>query len=463
MSKDRTDVRMEYMQGYMYMKEALNKVEDNFNNAMSYNDLGMSEYFEKIAKTVKKYPSCAEIAIDYVSEGVRFNESVKDGKIFDYNDSDTELAFNVLDEIVAKHPDIADKASNIKEIYKLEHNLGTTKTGIIGNSTFMYVNPAMKNPKTGENVREAESAKLAALKKAGKVIVGLEMTVPALAELCDKNIDPQHTDGNSAQSCVKEVTENAEKYLKEYKDKDVVFVTNRVDADSVAAYVSADRYLQGEPQDYNENVAAINKHDTFSAGKWQGPKPIEKAFDPENKIGALASSIKVFSVTQDNIKAVADFIDTGKVDETTMANYQKVQNGIIDRVNSGEIKVEVKGGIANVTTTLPCATNVGYSKAPVVIAINPAAKGPDGKTYRKISICQHDEGYVDMSAIKTALNKEEPGWGGSSTFIGSKQGEDCNIPLEKLLKIVSENLTPEYKAKLVAQTKMMASKKDYTK
>ena len=31
----------------------------------------------------------------------------------------------------------------------------------------MYINPAMKNPKTGENVREAEIAKLQKLKEEG--------------------------------------------------------------------------------------------------------------------------------------------------------------------------------------------------------------------------------------------------------------------------------------------------------
>lgn len=331
-------------------------------------------------------------------------------------------------------------------------------------SEFMYVNPAMKNQKTGENVREAESAKLDALKKAGKVIVGLEMTVPALAELCDKNIDPQHTDGNSAQSCVKEVTENAAKLLKECKGKDVVFVTNRVDLDSVVAYIAADRYLQGKPQSYNENVAAINKHDTFSAGKWEGPKPIQ-AFNPENKTGALASSIKVFMVTPDNIKTVADFMDTGKVDETIMANYQKVQKGIIDRVNSGEIKVEVKGGIAHVTTTLPCATNVGYAFAPVVIAENPAMKlGPAGTPFRKVSVCQHEAGYVNLDAVKASLTEKEAGWGGSPTFIGSKQGENCNVPFEEIQKNVYANLTPDYKAKVTARSKgLTANGKDISR
>ena len=82
----------------------------------------------------------------------------------------------------------------------------------------MYINPAMKNPKTGENVREQEIAKLKALKAEGKKIVGLEMTVADLSDICDKNIDPQHTDGKADECCAKTVAENAKKLLAEFKN-----------------------------------------------------------------------------------------------------------------------------------------------------------------------------------------------------------------------------------------------------
>lgn len=320
-------------------------------------------------------------------------------------------------------------------------------------SEFMYINPAMKNPKTGENVRAAELSKLQELKKAGKTVVGLEMTVPDLITECDKNIDPQHTDGKANECCAKTVAENAEKLLKSYKGKDVVFVTNRVDVDSVAAYVLADRYLQGEKVFYNSYIEKINEHDTHQGEKWSGPKPIEKAFDPENKVAALASSIKVFTVTDKNIDDVKTFMEKGTVDEKTMENYRTVQKGIIDRVKSGDIKTEVKGGVAYVETTLPCATNVGYSLAPVVVAVNPAMKlGPQGTPFRKVSICQHEAGYVDLNAVAEKLNSMEAGWGGSPTFKGSKQGENCNISLSEIKKTVYANLTPEYRAKVTSNT-----------
>ena len=318
---------------------------------------------------------------------------------------------------------------------------------------FIYVNPAMINPKTKENVREQEIAKLKALKDQGFSIIGLEMTVPALAELCDRNIDPQHTDGKADQSCVKEIAEKAPQHLGWFKSKDldkVVFATNRVDLDALGAYVLADRYLRGEKISFNENVAAIDAHDTHSGAKWEGPKPIEQAFDPESKTGALASSVKVFMVTPKNIEDIKNFIDTGHVDETIMDSYRKSQQGIIDKVKSGDIKTEVIGGVAYVETTLPCATNVGYSFAPVVVATNPAMRNPDGTTYRKVSICQHEAGYADLVTVKNELSAKEAGWGGSPTFLGSPQGQDCTVELSEIKKLVYSNLTPEYKTQVTS-------------
>lgn len=322
-------------------------------------------------------------------------------------------------------------------------------------SQFIYVNPAMKNPRTGENVREAEMAKLQKMKEDGFEIIGLEMTVSQLAELCNRNIDPQHTDGDSSRCCAKEVFEKAPLHLGWIRGKNpdkVVFATNRVDVDSIAAFVVADRYLHGENLGSRENIEKINDHDAFQGASWAGPKPIEEAFNPENKTGALASSIKVFTVTPQNIEDVKAFVDTGMVRDEVMDNYRRVQNDIIAKVKSGEIKAKAEGGIAYVETTMPCATNVGYSLVPVVVAVNPAMKlGPQGEPFRKISICQHEAGYVDLNAVRDAFNAREPGWGGSPTFIGSRQGESCNIDVSEIKKTVFANLTPEYKREVTSR------------
>lgn len=385
-------------------------------------------------------------------------------------------------------------------------------------SELMYVNAAksFKNPKTGEieDVRAKETARLKALKEQGFTIIGLEMTEPELAALCDRNIDPQHTDKREDQSCAKEIAEHAPAQLGWFKAKDldkVVFVTNRVDVDSVAAFVLADRYLKGEKISYNDNVEAINTHDTAAGNVWQKPEGktdedrLQKAFDPESKTKALAASIQVFKVTPDNIKNVADFIDTGMVDDDIMASFRASQQAIIAKVKTKEIKVEsLEGsGYVTVTSTERAATDVGYAFTPVVIAENPAMRAPDGHTYHKVSICQHAEGgYIDLTPVSIALNKIEidekikagilekdcveaqvakckegnprlndikalekacsmlGGWGGSPTFLGSPAGCNCVADMSTIKKLVYANLTPEYKAKVTTNTGMAGSGKN---
>ena len=312
---------------------------------------------------------------------------------------------------------------------------------------FLYVNPALINPKTKENTREQEVQKLLKLKEEGYVLIGLEMTVPELASLCDLNIDPQHTQQKITQSCVREVCLKKEELLSPYKGKKVIFLTNRVDLDSVSSYIVANNYLNDIDTPYNLSLKEINVHDTFQTRPWQKQTTIEEGFNPNNKTAALASSLKPFMITPENIKAVTQYIETGEVDCSIMENFQRTQQTIIEKVKSGEISVTSANGIAIVETTLPCATNVGYCYAPVVIALNPQMRNPDGSTYRKISICQHEAGYVDLTKVKETLNQTNPGWGGNPNFIGSPQGESCEISINELQQLVTKNLTPEYKAK----------------
>lgn len=326
-------------------------------------------------------------------------------------------------------------------------------------SNFIYVNPALINPKTKENQREIETQKLLKLKQEGYTLIGLEMTEPTLASLCDINIDPQHTDQKTSQSCVKEIFQNFEEIvapLTPLEDKKIIFLTNRVDLDSIASYVVFNK-LANKKTISTLSVKQINAHDTFKTLPWEKEKNIEEAFNPFDKTKALASTIKPFMVTESNIKNVETFLDNGSVDENIMASYQASEQNIINKVKSKEINVSKKGGIAFVETTLPCATDVGYCYAPIVIAINPQMRSADGYTYRKVSICQHEEGYVDLKSLKEILQEKEQGWGGSPTFIGSPQGTSTNITKEELQKLVYKHLTKDYKQRLAQNQKQNTS------
>ena len=215
-----------------------------------------------------------------------------------------------------------------------------------------------------------------------------------------------------------------------------------------AVISGANSIVKNEKISYNRAIQQINAHDTFSSAHWEKEKSIEEAFNPNNQTKALASTIKPFMVTKENIENVERFIYHSTVDEAIMETYRNTQQSIINKAKSGEIKTYKNAGIAFVETTLPCATDIGYCYAPIVVATNPKMRSADGTTYRKISICQHEEGYVDLRKVKEALCQKEEGWGGSLTFIGSPQGVDTTLSLKEIQKIVYQNLTLEYKQKV---------------
>ena len=180
---------------------------------------------------------------------------------------------------------------------------------------FIYVNPALINPKTKENIREQEIKKLSQLKEEGYTLIGLEMTVPELSKFCDLNIDPQHTDQKTQQSCVKEICLNHQELfapLTPLKDKKVIFLTNRVDLDSISSYIVANNIINNHDVTYNEFLKQINAHDTFQTLPWQKQKDIEEGFDPNSSTKALASTIKPFMITQQNIEDVTTFTQRKK-------------------------------------------------------------------------------------------------------------------------------------------------------
>jgi hypothetical protein len=83
---------------------------------------------------------------------------------------------------------------------------------------------------------------------------------------------------------------------------------------------------------------------------------------------------------------------------------------------------------------------LGYSQAPVVVTLNPTFKQGAGEAYKKYTICQYDDTWIDLVAVKNELAHLEAGWGGSPTIIGSPQGKGSEISHEKIIEIVAKHL-----------------------
>ena len=83
---------------------------------------------------------------------------------------------------------------------------------------------------------------------------------------------------------------------------------------------------------------------------------------------------------------------------------------------------------------------IGYSQAPIVVAINPEFRFQGGEPHRKITICQYQDGYINLKKVVENLNLIEPGWGGSATICGSPQGKASIVSESQLWEGVQELL-----------------------
>lgn len=116
-----------------------------------------------------------------------------------------------------------------------------------------------------------------------KGVVGIEVTVSALAGRCDFNIDPQHSGGN-AELCAIEVAIDMA-----LPQEGMTLVTVRADLDSVGSMAVLE--LRANGQELNPDILAriqkIANFDKFANGPYPGPRQLPSLENlwPEGKTG----------------------------------------------------------------------------------------------------------------------------------------------------------------------------------
>jgi hypothetical protein len=281
----------------------------------------------------------------------------------------------------------------------------------------------------------SEQAKILALREQGCTIIGVEVTVPALAGLCDVNIDPQHgTGGDPSMSAIALIARHGIDLIPKGAQK-VAFATVRPDLDAFGGIALLWWELQApySVQQHSSTamrsrIEAIHLSDAFSRGEWQ---PRELGTGENSFLAAIARCVSDFKVPmRDRIEAVQRWLETGEEPAGYRAAYERESEEILKAIASGETSVEASGDygypaqgrVCVVQSRLRAATSVGYTQAPTVVALNPAFSMGGAPPTRKFTICQYRPGYVDLPAVRDELASLEAGWGGSPTIIGSPQG-----------------------------------------
>ncbi len=267
-------------------------------------------------------------------------------------------------------------------------------------------------------------------------VFGIEVTVPALAVKCSGNLDPQHAGGDATKAAI-------EKALTcELPPPGTVLATIRPDLDSLGAMAILEIRLKDlVGAEVLGRVGLIAAYDTFSKGDWPGEREWPSSANPwpdgKNALAPLGILVMDFQVPLgERVGRLQDWLTSGRVPPGLWEKVEAERERLVRGISAGEVKLEVAGGVAFVETAHSAALELGYAKAPVVVARNPVFREQGSAPRVKYTIAQYRLGYLDMAAVTFGLNRLEPGWGGSPTIIGSPQGKGSGLEVETVLEVV---------------------------
>jgi hypothetical protein len=305
---------------------------------------------------------------------------------------------------------------------------------------------------------------------AGSPVFGVEVTVPALAERCVANLDPQHSGGDANRAAIEDAL------TIELPGEGSTLATVRADLDAVGSMAVLNiRAKRIDLKPAMERIALVATSDKFAHGGWPGSKLLPTRDNPwieemttaesSRELAVIAATVMDFKIPLANrVSTMERWLLTGEELEHYRAQVVTERLDMIAAIENGAIKysvkkvssrveaagamlpddpfrdVDVSNCIAVVESRHRAATSVGYSLAPVVVAMNPAFKQGAGEPYKKFTVCQFTEGFVDMKSFLAELNELESGWGGSPTIIGSPQGVSSILMIDRVVEVLEKHL-----------------------
>ena len=279
----------------------------------------------------------------------------------------------------------------------------------------------------------------------GARTLGVEVTIAALAVRCGLgNIDPQHDGGADRRAAIEACLE-----WQPLPPDHSWLVTIRPDLDALGgmALFALRRCGFLLAPALRARVADIARADAFANGPWPGPRPLPRdaaeciAALENRQIAALAAAAADHAVPlAARVRLLARWLRTGKAPARYEAAVEQRGRELAASLAAGGLRIQTAadGRIAIVEGSVEGAVRIGYLRAPVVAALNPAFRFRGGPPHRKYTICQYRRGYVDLAAVGRELATREPGWGGSDTIIGSPQGAGSALCLAQVVAVLSQ-------------------------
>ncbi|MCY4576967.1 MAG: hypothetical protein OXB96_00840 [Candidatus Kaiserbacteria bacterium] len=310
-------------------------------------------------------------------------------------------------------------------------------------SDFQYYTYAQFDPRSTEEASAHNEQIFADAGERG--VWGIEVTIPSLAALCERNIDPQHSGGSSSVTAI----ELAALFYE--PPAGITFATVRPDLDSVGAMAMFEVGHETGGIPTTETVSRVKivaDADKFAKGDWPGPRPlptVENSY-PEGgsafQLAAIGAAVADFKVPLDErVGMMKHWLLTGEDPPGYRERAENERADLVAALEMGAICITTPGNsIAAVRSTHRAATMLGYLRAPVVVALNPEFRLGGGEPHWKFTVCAYSPKYADINGVLQDLVAREPGWGGSSTIIGSPQGVSSSLTIKEIVSVVEEHL-----------------------
>lgn len=279
-------------------------------------------------------------------------------------------------------------------------------------------------------------------------VYGIEVTVPALAKRCTFNLDPQHTGGDANRAAIEDALTT------ELPAEGSTLATVRADLDAIGTMAIFNLRTNGESlESAMDRINMVATADKFARGGYSGPKPLPTRSNPWDEssataessrpLAAIAAAIMDFKVPMaDRVSTMERWLLTGDEPAQYRTQVEKERLDMITAMETGQIKSETRSDnrIAVVESTHRAATSVGYSLAPVVVALNPSFKQGPSEPYKKFTICAFEAKFADIKSALAELATLEAGWGGSPTIGGSPQGVSSVLTIDQVVEVVAKHL-----------------------
>ena len=287
----------------------------------------------------------------------------------------------------------------------------------------------------------------------GAATLGIEVTVPELARRCGLgNIDPQHGSGVRLGATGTAAIETC--LTATPPPSDATLVTVRPDLDAFGSMaLLALRHAGVEPNPVmRARIDRVARADRFDHGPWPGQRPLPAT--QADYAAVTKQDLTLVAVTgamvdrelsaRARVGLAARWLETGKDPVGYRERWTTHTQTLLDGLASGAVEVVATAGgrVAQVTSRLQGALRLGYCLAPVVVAHDPGGPNADPPTSRRVVIAQYTAGHVELDAVREALVRLEPGWGGSASILGSPQGRACRLGVEAVVEAVARHLLP---------------------